>query len=55
MSFLAFALDNSGCMRRMRPTWLSILLVISYFNLSVNKFFDENSLYIGCFSNIGAM
>ena len=46
MSFLVFALDNSGCMRRMRLALLSILLVIFQFNFSVKKRFDENSLYI---------
>ena len=29
MSFLAFAKDSSDCIRRMRPIWLSIFLVIA--------------------------
>ena len=28
MSFLAFVLNNSGCIRRIRSIWLSIFLVI---------------------------
>ena len=34
ISFLAFGLDNSGCMKRMRPVWLNILLVFFKFTLS---------------------
>ena len=50
MSFLAFVLENSGCIRRMRSIWLSIFLII-LFNLFIRKVFDENS-FICCFFHL---
>ena len=40
MSFLAFAKDSSDCIRRMRPIWLSIFLVIAqklYYNAEYKR------------------
>ena len=51
MSFLAFALDNSGCIKRMRSLWLSIFVTIFKFNLFIRKVFDENN-FIFCFSSM---
>ena len=49
MIFLAFALDSSGCIKRIRSIWLRIFLVIFEFNFFIRKVFDADSfiIYIG--------